>query len=142
MDERVLIAYPQEDNDMNTQQLSRKKATFLAAIAGLILVSTKAQADWLSPTLYGDDLDRCTVELRTELDTTGAAGLHHTVTDIDKLGVWFVFDIETNIVDSTGTVIRQAKTRCKSHRFEENTAVEVTYQFPVNNARLASTTID
>lgn len=127
---------------MNTQQLSRKNATFLAAIAGLILVSPKAQADWLSPTFYGDDLNRCTVALRTELDTTGAAGLHHTVTDIDKVGFWYVFDIETNIVDSTGTVIRQATTRCKSHRFKEHTALEVTYQPPVSNARLASSTID
>lgn len=127
---------------MNTQYLSRKTVTFLAAIAGLILVSTTAQADWLSPAFYGDDLDRCTVELRTELNTTGATGLHHTVTDIDKVGVWFVFDIETNIVDATGAVIRRAKTRCKSHRWTEQIVVEVTYQSPISNARLASTTID
>lgn len=123
---------------MNTQHSSRKTVTFIAAIAGLIMASATAQADWLSPAFYNDDLDRCTVELRTELDTTGATGLQHTVTDIDKVGVWFVFDIETNIVDDTGAVIRRAQTRCKSHRFRERIVVDVTYQSPVSNARLAS----
>jgi hypothetical protein len=146
MDHSDLIAHPQEDSDMNTQQLSFNTATFLAAVVGLFLVSTTAQADWrppwLLPALYGDDLDRCTVELRAALDTTGATSVRHTVTDIDKVGVWYVFDIETNIADGTGTVIRRAKTLCKSHRFEEHTAVEVIYQSPASNALLASTTID
>lgn len=146
MGHRGLIANPQEGSHMNTLHFSRKTATFLAAIAGLILVSTTAQADrhspWLSPASYGDDLDRCTIELRTELNTTGATSLLHTVTDIDKVGAWYIFDIETNIADSTGTVIRRAKTRCKSHRFRERTTVEVKYQSPVSNARLASTIID
>jgi len=111
---------------------------FLAAIAGMIMVSTTAQANWLSPAFYADELDRCTVELRAELNTMGATGLHHTVTDIDKMGVWYVFKIETNIVDDTGAVIRQAKTLCKSHRWNERTVVEVTNQPPVSNVRLAS----
>ena len=47
-------------------------------------------------------------------------------------------DNDTNIVDETGAVIRRAKTRCKSHRFREQTVVEVTYQSLDSNARLAS----
>lgn len=123
---------------MNTQYLSRKSVTFLAAIGALSMVSATAQADWLSPAFYGDDLDRCAVELRTELNTAGATSLQHTVTDIDKVGVWFVFDIETNIVDETGAVIRRAKTRCKSNRFREQMVVEVKYQSRISNARHAS----
>lgn len=142
MDERVLIANPLEDIEMNTLLTSRKTATSLAAFLGLALVSATAQADWLSPVLYGDDLDRCTIELRTELDTTGATSLKHIVTDIDKRGVWYVFDIETDIADATGTVIRRAKTSCKSHRFSENTTVEVKYQSPASDVRLASTIVD
>ncbi len=124
---------------MNTQQTPRRTVTFLTALAGLLMVSATAQAHWLSPAFYGDELDRCTVELRTELNTTGATGLQHTVTDIDKVGVWYVFDIETNIVDDTGAVIRQAKTRCKSHRWKEQTVVRVTSQPPAGNVLLAST---
>ena len=123
---------------MNTQHLSRKTVTFLTAIAGLIMLSATAQAHWLSPAFYNDDLDRCTVELRTELDTIGATGLQHTVTAIDKVGVWYVFDIETNIFDDTGANIRRAKTRCKSNRFREQIIVDVTYEFPVSKSRLAS----
>ena len=131
---------------MNTQPLWHRNAMFSAAVAGLILASTTAQADrlspWLSPAFYSDDLDRCTVELRTELDTTGATSLQHTVTDIEKVAAWYVFDIETNIADGAGNVISRATTRCRSHRFREQTTVEVTYQSPVSNARLASITMD
>ncbi len=110
----------------------------LAAITGMIMISATAQAGWLSPAFYGDDLDRCIAELRTELDTTGATGLQHTVTGIDKVGVWYVFDIQTNIVDGTGAVIGRARTHCKSHRFKEQTRVEVKNRLPATAAQLAS----
>jgi hypothetical protein len=123
---------------MNTQHSPRKTITILAAITGLIMTATTAQADWLSPAFYGDELDRCAVELRTELNMKGVSRLRHTVTDIDKIGVWYVFDIRTEMADDTDTVIGQAKTRCKAHRWNERTSVEVTNQLPANNARLAS----
>ena len=50
----------------------------------------------------------------------------------------FVFDIETNVVDDTGAVIRRAKTRCKSNRFREQIVVDVTYESPVTKTRVAS----
>ena len=123
---------------MNTQHATRKTITLLTAIAGLIMATTTAQAHMLSPAFYADELDRCTAELRTELNTTGAAGLRHTVVDIEKVGVWYVFDIQTNIVDDDGAVIGQAETRCKSHRWREQTIVDVKHQSPNRGMRLAS----
>ena len=121
---------------MNTQHSPRKIITILAAIAGMI--TTTAQADWLSPAFYGDELDRCAVELRTELNMTGVSRLRHTVTDIDKVGVWYVFDIRTEMADETDAVIGQATTRCKAHRWNERTAVEVMYEVPTGSLQLMS----
>jgi len=123
---------------MNTQHSPRKTIIILAAVAGLIMTATTAHAGWLSPAFYGDELDRCAAELRTELDLTGATRLSHTVTGIDKVGVWYVFDIQTEIADDTDTVIGRTKTRCKAHRWNEQTSVVVTKQFSANNTRLAS----
>jgi len=138
MDRGVRFSQPHEDNEMNKQPSPRRTAMLLAAISGMILISATAQAGWLSPAFYGDDLDRCIVELRAELDTTGATGLQHTITGIDKVGVWYVFDIQTNIVDGTGAVIGQAVTHCKSHRFKEQTLVEVKNRLPAAETQLAS----
>ncbi len=123
---------------MNTQRTTRKTIALFTAIAGMIMATTTAQAHMLSPAFYADELDRCTAELRTELNTTGAAGLRHTVVDIGKVGVWYVFDIQTNIVDDDGAVIGQAETRCKSHRWREQTVVNVKSQAPNSNLRLAA----
>ena len=146
MDHGDLTAMSQEGTDMNARPLSHSNAVLFAAIGGLFLASTTAQADrlapWLSPAFYGDELDRCTAELRTALDMSGAASLQHTVTNIEKVAAYYVFDIETSIADSTGAVINRAKTSCKSHRFRVQTTVEVTNQAPVSNARLASAVID
>jgi len=125
---------------MNTQHSPRKTRTIPAAIVGttiLILTTSAAQADWLSPAFYGDELDRCAVELRTELNMTGVTRLRHTVTDIDKVGVWYVFDIRTEMADSAGEVIGQTETRCKAHRWNERTVVEVRHLLPVSDVRLA-----
>ncbi|MAF83474.1 MAG: hypothetical protein QGH93_01095 [Gammaproteobacteria bacterium] len=123
---------------MNMKHLPRKTFTLLAAIAGMTMVAATAQANWLSPTFYADELDRCTVELRTELNTAGASGLQHTVVDIDKVGVWYVFDIETKIVDDAGLSIGLAKTRCLSHRWKQRTSVEVMSQSAVSGVRFAA----
>jgi hypothetical protein len=122
---------------MNTQHSPRRIITTLAAIAGMIMITTTAQADWLSPAFYGDELDRCAAELRTELSMAGVTRLRHTVTDIDKVGVWYVFDIQTEMADDADTVIGQVKTRCRAHRWNERTSVEMTSKFPVSNTRIA-----
>jgi len=125
---------------MNTQHSPRKTRTILAAIIGtavLILTTTAAQADWLSPAFYGDELDRCAAELRAELNMTGVTHLRHNVTDIDKVGVWYVFDIRTEMADSAGEVIGRTETRCKAHRWNERTVVEVTKQLLAADVRLA-----
>jgi len=123
---------------MNTQYSPRKTITLWAAIAGMILVATTAQANMLSPALYGDELDRCTVELRPELNTTGATRLQHTLTDIDKVGVWYVFEIRTIVFDDNDAVMSWATTHCKANRWTEETVVEVTNQPPAAGTRLAS----
>ncbi len=125
---------------MNTQH-SPRKTTLLAAVVGtiaMVMAAATAQADMLSPALYGEKLDRCAVELRSELNTAGAARLRHTVTDIDKVGVWYVFDIQSETLDETGAVTGQATTLCKAHRWTEQTVVEVRDAFPVSDMRLAS----
>jgi hypothetical protein len=110
----------------------------MVGIIGMIMTTTAVQADWLSPAFYGDKLDRCAVELRTELNMTGVTHLRHTVTDIDKVGVWYVFDIRTEMADNTDTVIGQVKTHCKAHRWNEQISVEVTNQLSASNTQLAS----
>ncbi len=127
---------------MNMQYSPRKKISLLAATfltVGMVMGSGTAQADRLSPAFFADELDRCAAGLRTELNTNGAARLQHTVTDIEKAGVWYVFNIRTNIIDDAGAVIGQAETRCKSHRQNERTVVDVRGQFPSGEIQLVST---
>ncbi len=122
---------------MNTQVLTHKAILPLITIAGLLAGAT-VQAGILAPKFYENELDRCTGELRTHLNMSGATRLHHAVTDIEKIGVWYVFSIKTEVFDVTGKVTDQAATHCKSHRWSERTVVEVTSQFPGGNTRLAS----
>jgi hypothetical protein len=127
---------------MNKQQSTRKTATILAAIIGMIMFTTAAQADWLSPAFYGDKLDQCAVELRAELhmdgNMVGVTHLRHTVTNIDKVGVWYVFDIHTEMADDTDTLIGQTETHCKAHRWNEQISVEITKRLLAGDTRLAS----
>ena len=130
---------------MNKQHSTRKTTTIMPAIVGMIglfLFAPAAQADWLSSAFYGDKLDQCAVELRTELhidgDMVGVTHLRHTVTNIDKVGVWYVFDIHTEMADDTDTVIGQTETQCKAHRWNEQINIEVTKQLSASSTRLAS----
>lgn len=139
IDRKGRYRQPLEDTDMDRQYSPRKFiGIFVAiAIAVMSMATTVAQADWLSPAFYGDELDRCAAELRSELDLTGVARLRHAVTEIDKMGVWYVFDIHTEMANDAGAVIARTDTRCKAHRWNERTVVEVTYSTPVSDIHLA-----
>ncbi|MFQ5634056.1 MAG: hypothetical protein ACE5G3_01820 [Gammaproteobacteria bacterium] len=112
--------------------------TLLATIAGMLMAAGTARADWVSPAFYSDELGRCTVELRSRLGTPRAAGLRHTVTDIDKTGVWYVFDIQTDVVDDAGAVIDRVQTRCNAHRWNEQTRIRVKGRSATVGVRFAS----
>jgi len=97
-----------------------------AAVTGMLMVAATVQADMLSSTLYGDELDRCTTEIRSELNLADVTRLQHTLTEIDKVGVWYVFDILTTAYDNTDAVMVEATTHCKAHRWTGETVVDVT----------------
>ncbi len=122
---------------MTTLYSPRKPAGSIVALAMMTMTTTVVQADWLSPAFYADELDRCAAELRAELILTDVALLRHTVTEIDKKGVWYVFDIDTEMANEEGAVIARTETLCKAHRWNEQTVVEVTYSTPVNDIQLA-----
>jgi len=132
------FGYPHKDTAMNTPHAARKTSIRLIVIAFTFMTTAAAQADWLSPAFYGDELDRCAAELRAELDLTGVSRLRHNVTNIDKVGVWYIFDIHTEMVDNTDTVISDVKTSCKAHRWNEQTIVDVTIRLPASNLQFAS----
>ncbi len=110
---------------MNAQHSLRKAIILLATIAVMIMSTTAVQASWLSPAFYGDELERCAAQLRTELNLNDVALVRHDVTEIDKVGVWYVFDIRTALVDAADTVISEVETRCKAHRWNERTVVDL-----------------
>jgi len=116
---------------MNTKYSPRKIIKRWAAVSGMLMVATTVQADMMSSALYDDELDRCTTEMRAELNLDGVARLQHTLTDIDKVGVWYVFDIQTTAYDDMDTVMIAAAIHCKAHRWTGETIVDVTDQVDV-----------
>jgi hypothetical protein len=54
--------------------------------------------------------------------------LQHALTDIDKVSVWYVFDIQTTAYDDMDTVMIAAATHCKAHRWTGDTVVDVAEQ--------------
>jgi hypothetical protein len=128
MDQTGPIKPTEEDDEMNMKISTRKIIMQWVAVTGMIMATATVQADRLSSALYGDELDRCTVELRPELDLTGVTRLQHALTEIDKVGVWYVFEIRTLAYDDTDTVMTTATTHCKAHRWTGETVVEVTIE--------------
>jgi hypothetical protein len=118
----------EEDNEMNTKYSPSKIIKRWAAVTGMLMAAATVQADMVSSTLYGDELDRCTAEMRAELNLAGVTRLQHTLIDIDKVGVWYVFDIQTMAYDDMDTVMIAAATHCKAHRWTGETVVEVAEQ--------------
>jgi hypothetical protein len=118
----------EEDDEMNIKYSPLGIIKKWAFITGMVMISATVQADRLSSALYGDELDRCTTEMRSELNLTGVTRLQHTLTDIDKVGVWYVFDIQTTAYDEMDTVMVTVAAHCKAHRWTGETVVDVTEQ--------------
>ena len=92
--------------------------TIILAIT--ICLAPLANADeLLSRNHYGNELDRCVAQIRSDIAAGPETRLEHKVTDVSKDGAWYNFTIVT--VGNNGPVT----TACRANRFNDDTRVVV-----------------
>lgn len=80
----------------------------------------------MSPQSYENELERCVVAVRPELNLNSSSLVRHLVSDIERRGPWYVFDIETTVKLDDGTVtVDSLESTCKANRWTEDTRLFV-----------------
>ena len=111
---------------MNTLRLN--KTGPLATVVALCSMAGVAQAEdvSMSPGAYEDELERCVVAVRPELNLTSSSLVRHLVSDVERRGPWYVFEIETTVKLDDGTVtVDSLESTCKANRWTEDTRLFV-----------------
>jgi hypothetical protein len=95
-------------------------AATLCRVAGFCLalgLTLPAQAMEPPAASYRVELARCLAALRGDLEDERTTKLRHTVRGIEKHGIWFEFQIDSEVFqDNQPTVTRAVKTRCRANR--------------------------
>ena len=101
------------------------KSIATTAVALLALTASAVQAESGTGGIYAEELDRCVAAMRTQLTDEQTAQLRYTVTDLDKRGAWYEFDIRAEVFNEVdGAVVRTAESRCLAHRWNEETRLQ------------------
>ena len=90
----------------------------------LALSGGATAAELLSPALYGNELQRCITEIRSQASADANQALRHRVTNVSKAGAWYRFEIETLALQDSGFV-SFAMTECTAHRYTDTTEAAV-----------------
>jgi hypothetical protein len=108
-----------------------KKITLAIAIIASGAAQVANANDLLSRNHYGDELDRCVAQIRSDIAADSDLTLQHKITEVSKDGAWYKFTIET--ANGTETLTSS----CQANRFNSQTqvAIESTQN---NSTRLAS----
>jgi len=102
----------EEESEMNAATLCRV-AGFCLALG----LAQPAQAIDLPGASYRTELDHCLITLRGDLGDARTTRLRHTIRGIEKHGIWFEFQIESEIFqENQSTATRAVKTRCRATR--------------------------
>lgn len=125
MDRKVPNANTEQEIDMNKLANLCKTLIQAAVITLALLGAAPSQADQLSPALYAEQLERCAAEIRTEMATPGTTRLQHELTGVERTGLWYLMEIRTTAMDAADKVTDQATTRCKAHRWTQETVAEI-----------------
>ena len=100
--------------------------TIIKTAAVLLSFSAYAvQAESGNGGIYADELERCVAALRGQLANEQTVQLRYTVTDLDKRGAWYEFDIRSEVFNEVGgPVVRTEESRCLAHRWAEKTRLQ------------------
>ena len=108
---------------MNTTIANMTISTAAAAL--LSLVASAVQAETGTGGIYADELERCVAGMRAQLTDEQTAQLRYTVTDLDKRGAWYEFDIRAEVFNEIdGPVVRSNESRCLAHRWSDETRLQ------------------
>ena len=111
---------------MNTLRL--KNTGLIATAVALFSMASTTQAEdvSMSPAAYENELERCVVAVRPELNLTSSSLVRHLVSDVERRGPWYVFDIETTVKLDDGTVtVDSLESTCKANRWTDDTRLFV-----------------
>lgn len=104
---------------MNT--ISKFRTTLVAAA---LTAGCAAQAAEPVRANYANELERCVAALRVDLQDANTLKLRYTVTDVARRGVWYEFDIRSEVFESIGgPAVRATQSHCRSHRWSDATQI-------------------
>lgn len=96
-----------------------KMMTGLTLSAALSL-GTAAQAAGPGEVMYRAELDRCLAALRVELQDPATTKILYTITDIEKQGAWYQFQIESEVYHGSAEIpVRGQDNRCRARRWSD-----------------------
>jgi len=103
---------------MNKSVATRNITTVAAVLMSLTASAVEAESG--TGGIYADELERCVAALRGQLTDEQTAQLRYTVTDLEKRGAWYEFDIRSEVFNEVGgPVVRSEESRCLAHRWAE-----------------------
>lgn len=94
------------------------------SLSAALLVGATAQAAGPGEVMYRTELNRCLAALRVELQDPATTKIRYTVTDIEKQGAWYQFDIQSEVYDgATDTPVLERESRCRARRWSDQTEI-------------------
>lgn len=119
----------------------RNAGPFAATVAALMIAPASFAEDVsMNTASYEDELERCIVAVRPQLELDNPSLVRHLVSDIERRGPWYVFDIETTVKDSNGIVsVDSLESTCKANRWNDQTRLFVENVEVLQPTRVAST---
>lgn len=89
-------------------------------LSAALLLGTTVQAAGPGEAMYRAELDRCLTALRAELDNPATTKILYTVTDIEKQGAWYQFDIESEVYQGSAEIpVHEQGNRCRARRWSD-----------------------
>lgn len=99
--------------------MSHPASCFAPAALLMGLLPLAASAELLSATHYADELERCVVEIRTQLEARrgpALGDLRHEVYGVTRERLWYDFEIRT-VAEATPV----STTACRAYRYQART---------------------
>ena len=104
---------------MTTRKLNRLTGLTLGLLLAAPAIAIEPPA-----ASYRAELGRCLTLIKGGLQDEQTTRLRHTITDIEKRGAWYEFDIDSEIFHSADSAaVRETSTRCRVNRFDGTTEV-------------------
>ena len=127
MDRRVRNETTEQEPDMTISNPLHKTLISATALGLTLIGANPAAAGQLSPALYGEQLDRCAAAIRADMAGPETARLQHELTSVERTRLWYVIEIRTTARDGADRITDEAVTRCKAHRWTEQTIADISY---------------